>query len=424
MIPRHRLQQLWYVPVLGGAMALMMLRTLLMAHLLSVEAFAAFSGGLLVSSTFCMLACLGLQAVLQRDLPVMIVRGRERAGLAMLLQCLGIAAACALVIAGLGTLSSDATGFPPTLLGIGALHGLSQQAFLIATVDSRSRGSPLRFALENLLRALLAPLAGGAAAVAAGSAVQVLLAEALVSIALTYALVGRLPAWQGLRPTVAWRLALRRLQHQPWRSALALLAVTAVAFASINADRWVAATVLGKVDFALYAFAWTVPLVAQSLQSVINASVFPLLARRFASTGSTTAFRISARASIGALVVGAAAAVPAWWMLSSAIVHWFPRYAEATLLLPPLLLVAVLRLSDFWSSYLIIAGFEYRLLVIQLLAAAGGAFVWLTQMRLSTHEGYRSIEVAWLALLLALSSYIAVLVTSVHAHLVLARSRN
>src|SRR5688572_29095745 len=96
LTPR-RARQLWYAPVLAVATALMMLRLFALAALLDIPNFAQVGVGLLVSSTFTMLACLGLQSVLQRDMPVMFVRGRERAARVLLAQCVVAAYASAAV---------------------------------------------------------------------------------------------------------------------------------------------------------------------------------------------------------------------------------------------------------------------------------------------------------------------------------------
>ena len=136
----RRMKQLWYLPLLGTAMGLMMLRILAMARVLDVAGFGTYSAGLLISGTFCMLGCLGLQSILQRDMPVMLMRLRARAGLVLLLQCLLVALACASV----GVLASgfvvSAGGLPSLALVVGIVHGLSQQVFLLVTVESRSRG--------------------------------------------------------------------------------------------------------------------------------------------------------------------------------------------------------------------------------------------------------------------------------------------
>src|SRR5689334_7988913 len=131
-------------------MGVMLLRLLLMAHLLPLSEFAAYSLGLLISSSFCMLGCLGLQSVLQRDLPVLIVRRRERVGATICLQCVVVASACA-VLAWIGiSLCGSASltlGAAAPVASIGILHGLAQQVFLVATVESRSRRETMRFAI-------------------------------------------------------------------------------------------------------------------------------------------------------------------------------------------------------------------------------------------------------------------------------------
>ena len=90
----RRARQLWYAPVLTLAMGLMFVRSLVMARLLDVEAFGQYSAGILVSATFCMLGCLGLQSMLQREWPVHLVRGRERSGPVRAAQCHLVATAC------------------------------------------------------------------------------------------------------------------------------------------------------------------------------------------------------------------------------------------------------------------------------------------------------------------------------------------
>src|SRR6202047_3435213 len=107
-----RLGQLWYVPLLSSAMALMLIRTLVAARILDVNGFAKFSGALLVSSTFCMLHCLGLLQLLQRELPIQIVRHREVAGQKLIAQCLLVASGCAILglLAGLAGFSVAGVG--------------------------------------------------------------------------------------------------------------------------------------------------------------------------------------------------------------------------------------------------------------------------------------------------------------------------
>jgi O-antigen/teichoic acid export membrane protein len=183
-----------------------------------------------------------------------------------------------------------------------------------------------------------------------------------------------------------------------------LLAVASLGFLAINADRWLAAQTLPRSAFADYAFGWTVLMVAQSVQVVINASLYPMLARRYAAEGKWPTFRIAAKASLGLLLAGTVMAIPLWALLDLAVTHWFPTYAAAQSLLPIFLLVAVLRVSDFWSSYLIVVGQERRLLALNVLSAALGAALWWPLVA-TTASGFSAHDVALLAAMLAVSAY-------------------
>ena len=401
----RRLRQLWYVPLLVLAMALMMLRLLVMARLFDVPTFAEFSGGMLVSATFCMLGCLGLQSMLQREWPVNLVRRQELRALVRAAQCALVAVACCaigLLAAGLGL---RVAGMTPALLAVGLLNGLAQQCFLLATVESRSRGEALRFSLQNLLRAVAAFGLSVFVAVTTGSALGALVVDALVTIVLSAGYFQRSLAhvkWGALAVGV---LALRRLRRVQWRSALTLMVVMVVGFVLLNADRWVASVRLGTVGFAHYAFAWIVLSMAQSVQVVINASVYPMLVRRYAEHGRGVAFRLCLRVCAAILVLGVVAAVPLGLLLDFSVRRWYPQFADATPLLPLFLAIAVLRVSDFWSSFLLITGFESRLLRLNLAVAVGGAIVWALLVRPGGATVLSPTDVAGLAAVFTLGAY-------------------
>jgi O-antigen/teichoic acid export membrane protein len=407
-----RLHLLWYAPLLAVAMGFMLVRTLVLARILSLEAFAEFSAGLLVSGTFCMLACLGLYPLLQREYPMQAVRRRERAAALLLVQSALAALACAgilLVLAGIGVSPPSMTS---ALFGVGVLHGLSQQVFLVATVESRSRGEPLRFATQNFVRASLALVASLAVAAWSQSVTAVLIVEAALSIAMARAALTGM--WKRCRMTewAAVVLAVRRLPRVPWSAALAMLVVSAISFAQLNFDRWIAVETLPPTVFAQYAFAWTVLIIAQSAQAIVNASVYPTMARRFAADGSEPAFRLCLRTSTALLVGGVLLAAPAWMVLQWLVAVWYPAFEPALPAILIFLLVGVLRVSDFWTSFLLVCGLEKRLIVVNVaaLAAVAGGWLWWTH---STAAGPTTIRaVAWLAVAMAVVSYLALALTS------------
>lgn len=406
MLSPGRVRQLWYAPLLAIAMGLMMLRFVILARILSLQEFAQFSGGVLVASTFCMLGCLGLQSTLQRQWPVELMRGQERRGLALAAQCNVVALICA----GVGLLISASNlsfaALTPPLLAVGIVLGLSQQVFLISTVESRSRGDALRYAWENVARSTAALAFGTALAFATRSALWVLAVEAAISIVLAIALFRGSVRRAHLQVCSVYGLALRQLGRVNWRSALMLMSIGTIGFLTLNADRWVAAAVFDANNFGTYSFAWIVLMIAQASQALLNASAYPMVARRFARDGRKGAFRLCIKLSLGLLGAGILCVVPLWLIVDWGVRRWFAAYAAAIDILPPFFAVAVLRTSDFWSSYLVIIGQEKRLLAVSAATAAVGLIAWFAAVRpwLGTTQ---LREVALLAITLTVLSYVS-----------------
>jgi O-antigen/teichoic acid export membrane protein len=343
--------------------------------------------------------------MLQREWPVNAIRGQERRGLIRAAQCNLVALAC--VAAGLlaAALGLSPARIPPQLLAVGVLNGLSQQVFLIATVESRSRGEVMRFSQQNLLRAVAVLAVGAAVAISTGSGAATLGMEALISITISAGIFQKAVRRAASRTRDIYDLAIRRMGSVQWWSAITLMAVMGVTFILLNADRWVAADRLGPERFAHYSFAWIVLMTAQWVQAIINASLYPMLARSFARGGRVAAFRGCVLASVGMLMVGAICAGPLWFALGFAIPRWFPMYQDALYLLPWFLIIAVVRVSDFWSSYLLILGREAPLLATRVASAVAGIAAWAAVIRPWQRSELQPFDVATLAVWLTIVSY-------------------
>jgi hypothetical protein len=105
------------------------------------------------------------------------------------------------------------------------------------------------------------------------------------------------------------------------------------------------------------------------------------------------------------LMAGAICAAPLWFALGFAIPRWFPVYQDALYLLPWFLIVAVVRVSDFWSSYLLIVGREAPLLASRVASAAAGIAAWAALIRPWQWSELRPFDVALLAVVLTTASY-------------------
>jgi O-antigen/teichoic acid export membrane protein len=187
-----------------------------------------------------------------------------------------------------------------------------------------------------------------------------------------------------------------------------LMAITGVAFLLLNVDRWLAAATLNTSAFAAYSFAWTLPLVAQQAQQIINTSVFPTMARSFVSGNARSAFRICAASSLLILMGGAISILPGFWVLKYCVHHWFPKYVDAIVIMPLFFGVAILRVSDYWSSFLLVARREGSLLLANIATLITGLLVWDLFIYSRATAPLQPADVALLPVILSALSYATV----------------
>jgi hypothetical protein len=104
--------------------------------------------------------------------------------------------------------------------------------------------------------------------------------------------------------------------------------------------------------------------------------------------------------------------VPLALALDAVVTRWFAEYRAAMPLLPWLLAAAVLRVADFWTSYLMVVGLEARLLRLMLFSGLASVVAWLAFVRPWDGSALALADVAALALLLAASSFAAAALAS------------
>ncbi|HWH81914.1 MAG TPA: hypothetical protein VNU71_06735 [Burkholderiaceae bacterium] len=360
---------LWYAPLTLFGTALVMLRLFAAARFLPTAEFGTLSAGLLVASTFSVLGALGLYPLLQRDLPVLHRGGRGAIGSVRIHQAILVAIGLCAVSVAAALVGVAAVGLSRTALVAALFNGLAQQCFLIVTLRSRSSAAFLRYGWETLLRALAMTLSSLSVGLWTGSAAWMLWTEALVT------LVACLLAWHAGGARAHRAAPLRRLLRTSvaglggvrWRAALTLMAGGTAAFGLANADRWVGALTLSAPDFGIYAFGAILVSIAQTLQATINAALLPWLARLHLSDPAR-ALRVAAGTSVGlmmTLLLAGMALIPAMaWLVHT----FFDRYIAVLPLLPWFVATAAARLSEFWSTWLVVTRRESTALWVQLSA--------------------------------------------------------
>lgn len=369
-----------YTPLLGLSAALSFIKLLLYARFVDADAFGELSQILLISSLFCVVGSLGIELLAHRELPKLFARRRFRRACTLILSGLYVTTTTALAGSVIGILASvHLLGVYWLIPAAGLLHGWAQQGFLLSLIESRSRLDMMRYAKHTLCRTILTISAGTAALYGGLGVVGAVLAETSVTLLIFFYLIPTTTRASGLQLATQLHLAAKRLAKIDWRASTTLLTNSLVSFFSFGIDRWLAATYLTLSQFGHYSFAWMALAAAQSAQFLLNAGIFPLLAHREALHPGGGARKLTIAVSTTLLVAGAALALALFPIAQAAITRFYPQHLDALPLLMPLVLAAVFRISDFWSSYLIIIKRERIVLMIQataLLTSTGGWAAW------------------------------------------------
>lgn len=393
-----------YAPILAVAMGVMLMRTLLVARILDLPEFGLFSIGMLISNSFCMVGCLGFYLILQRDLPMLLAKNRcIRANIA-LHQAIALALIIFIIL--LPVAFVEFGNVTASFLMVSIFNGLSQQIFLVVTLKSRSEGRSMKFAVDNLMRSIgviLVVLVGGSIA---RTAISMLLLEALVTIAMAVWLYKSIIKDEVISAKIQCLATIRSLINIKWSDPIILMATSALSFVLINGDRWLAATLLSRDAFAIYTFAGIILIVAQSAQSLINVSVFPALAKSYSINGAEYAAKKVVKLSLRVLLFLLICIFPAKFLAEYVINLAYPQYGRVNEFAILFFYVAALRLSDFFSSYLIIAGCEKYLFIVNSVSVAA-LVVGSYFSNAISNESLDSIDIAWLVLFIALLNYIA-----------------
>lgn len=356
-----------YTPILGLAALIGFVRIGIYARLLSVDDFGLLSKLLLISGFFCVAGSCGFQILAQRDLPAMFAHQRYRRGLVILGKACMITSVVALLLCVTPVFGYVPLNVAGLALLIAVIHGWAQQSFMLVVLDSRSRLEMVPYSLQILLRTVLCCVVASGVAALGGGALGILLAELAVTVVLSVNLMKKMLQGIGFSWAVFAGLCKKGFTKKEWHVAAILLLGTTLSFLSISVDRWLAADVLSAKQFGLYSFSW-IPLVAAlSMQALLNAGLFPLIAQRRVAGSDQKALRVTALVSIGLLLAALLFVLLANKLIAWAIPIWYGQYQDALPLFLPLLAAAAFRVSDFWSSFLIITHRHVSLLVTQVI---------------------------------------------------------
>lgn len=348
-------------------MGLMMARLLVMARILSIEEYGLYSLGLLVSGSFSMLSCLGLQLVLQRDSPYFLAKGLERRAAILTIQACIIALLLLLIFL-IVALFSALYYRIETIVFIGLLHGFSQQIFIISTVDNRSRGNVLQYSKNNLWRAFFVLGVSCIIGLTCNSSGIILLADAVLTIFFSY-IFFKSSYKNNAYIKACIRAGFNSLKGVKWSVCSIFFINSLIGFSLLNADRWTASILLTVDNFSIYSFAGIIFVFGTSAHALINTSIFPYLSKKNTHLGSKAIFVEVLKLTVILLIGYSLVSIPFLLMRKEIIEDYFNKYQIVIDVIPIFILISIIRASDFWFTYLMIIGKESTIFYISFITA-------------------------------------------------------
>jgi hypothetical protein len=371
-----KISKMAYAPVLTASMVLLLARNFSLAGLLSPQNFAAINASYLISASFCMLACFGLQALMQREVPLNISKGRECANLILLTQgiLLTLFSATALVIASLFLNLNSLLSMQNIIFGL--IHGAAQQVFLITSIDSRSRGNLVQFSCISLARAAAIFSIAYLLASLAYSPTMIIFLEAIITLLVSLQQTQKIFSAANFRLTLILKISVIRLAKLPWKAATLLLIFSLVTFFILNTDRWIAIYNLNVLDFAAYSFILILFSIAASFQYILSVFFYPYVIKKSLISSPARIRKICTAMSLTFFVSGALFSIPIYYFLKFSIENFYPQYNGISHVVYIALMSCVLRISDFWSTYCLALGQEKKLIQFNLIFYACFLFFW------------------------------------------------
>lgn len=367
----HKLKafsQWQYALILAVANAISIGRIFLYAKLISVESFGHYASLTLVSNVFILIGSLGFITELQKTLPIFFKKGELFKTLQVLTQVLIIVSIVFLASSVICLLNKPIFGLKSILIFIGLLGGLSQLLFSIVTSETRAKLLLNKYSTQILYRNVAILFAGLVVVIYAKDATLIFLWESIVTLGISILLLLKfLPDVKRFGLNNILKSALTGLKTYRWTLLLSMFSISILAFLMQNGERYLANSHLSLTAFAVLSFGLIIPNIANTIQAIINSSIFTNQVLRFSDYGKKSVIRYSLKISLVFAVIFSVVSIPMYFISEIAIQEYYPTYIQILPYLPIIFAAFVIRSSDFVSNIFIIINKPFYVVVVNLI---------------------------------------------------------
>ena len=352
-------KQFIYFFLLVASSGLIFGRTSICVYFLTADQFGTLSKSLIMSNTLITYAGLGMQHLILKKLP-MYYTNHEKAKIDILLnQALVIFTAATILISTIIMIASViGLNRGPLLPLMIVFHSFFQFVFLIFQLNVRSQFEFLRYSGIALGRAVLIFMLVLILVTYQPSLYYVLACEMFVNLLLVIYLVYN----DSIKMTLSVRVLIDGFSQlkDNMLNALKLLFLNGAAYSMMTFDKWLGVLVLSSATYAHYAVGILFLMTLETLQMILNISIFPILSRIVGKGDYAHAYRLTVKLSFTLLFLGLLAYYPLTSLLQIILRLFLPEYLQSVSLIKILILAGVIRLSDFFSTFCILIDKELK----------------------------------------------------------------
>ena len=393
-------RQFAYMPILLLASGILLLKSGVYARLLRVEEFGELSAALLVINTAVSFGALGFNHLAHKMLPKFHAANDHDSRAAFLAASIvvfvtvTVLALCGALVAGAWSGSFSITWSVAVAAG-----ALTQFAFALQLISIKSEFRFVAHSSWSLTRALCSLLAGAVVAWQTQSATAVIVAEACVLLMLLLPMRAMLRGSTASFPPDGIGASVRT--HAS--AAFGLLKLQGMITVLFMLDRWIGVSVLSAREFGIYSVALIVMMAFENLQAIIGVPAYPVLNRLMAAGDAVAGYRHAFKLSVGLLLTGLLLCVPGTWILHVLVRNFLPQYVDALNVIGIILVSGILRVSNFFGTFCILADQERFMSQI----ALGVALVTISAVFLAYTNGavLGPMHVAGISLTISLATF-------------------
>lgn len=348
-------RQFTYLPILLIASAILLLKGGLYARLLLVEEFGKLSAAFLVITMTVSFGALGFNHLAHKLLPRFHSARDDEARANFIAASIAVYFGCTLLGIGGALIGAMATNaYSAAWVCAVAAAALTQFVFALQLIAIKSEFRFVDHAAWSLTRAVALSSVGAVVAWFTNDAQHVVLTEACVTAIMLYPMRGLLRTAKGKLALSSIR-SIGRAIREHRRAAFDLLQLHGMIIVIYMLDRWIGVSVLSVHDFGIYSVALIVLMAFENLQAIIGVPSYPMLSNLMADGDLAAGYRQAFRISITLLLVGLALSVPGAWLLALMVKEFLPQYVAALAVIDVVLVAGVLRVSNFFGTFCILA---------------------------------------------------------------------